>query len=133
MSIVNADNRLPATMERTEAYALYAIFRDFARQINALTESVMAKANHSAAITADALVYTGQTTYRGFTITVVTAVGTIDIRDGVAAGGGVIIDTIPAATAAGTRVEKVVGVICETGIYVDFNGGATGTVVVHYE
>lgn len=130
---VNADNRLPIGMEKTEAFALYAIFRDFARQINELTDHTMAKANHSAAIAADALVFTGQTTYRGFTVTVVTAVGTIDIRDGVAAGGGVIIDTIPVATAAGTRVEKIVGVTCETGLYVDFNGGATGTLVVHYE
>ena len=93
----------------------------------------MPQANHSAAITADALVKTGRAVYRGFTITVVTAVGSIDIRDGVAAGGGVIIDTIPIGGAAGTRVEKTVGVVCETGIYVDYNGGATGTVVVLFE
>lgn len=130
---VNADGRLPAKTESTLAFALYAIFKDFAKQINALTDYVMPKANHSAAITADALVKTGGCVYRGFHVTVVTAVGTIDIRDGVAAGGGVIIDTIPAATAAGTRVEKTVGVICETGIYVDFNGGATGTVVALFE
>ena len=130
---VNADNRLPADTEKNLAFSLYAIFRDFARQINELTDHTMAKANHSAAIAADTLVFTGKTTYRGFTITVVTAVGTIDIRDGVAAAGGVIIDTIPVATVAGTRVEKIVGITCETGLYVDFNGGATGTLVVHYE
>jgi hypothetical protein len=130
---VNGDNRLPQSTEKTLAFALYAIFRDFARQINLLTDTVMAKANHSSAITNDSLVKTGQVTYRGFNITVVTAVGTIDIRDGVAAGGGVIIDTIPVATAAGTRIEKNVGIVCETGIYVDYNGGATGTVVVLYE
>lgn len=130
---VNAEQRLPQNTEKTLAYALYAIFRDFARQINLLTDLVMAKANHSAAITNDALVRTGQCTYRGYTITVVTAVGTIDIRDGTSAGGGTVIDTIPVATAAGTRVEKTVGVICETGLYVDFNGGATGTLVVLYE
>jgi hypothetical protein len=130
---VNAEGRLPQSAEPTLAYSLYAIFRDFARQINALTEAVMTKANHSSAITGDALVKTGQCTYRGFTITVVTAVGTIDIRDGTSAGGGTVIDTIPIATAAGTRIEKTVGVICETGLYVDFNGGATGTVIVLYE
>jgi len=130
---VNADNRLPQKTETTLAFSLYAIFRDFANQINLLTDAVMAKANHSAAITGDALVKTGQTTYRGFTITVTTAVGTIDIRDGTSAGTGVIIDTIPVGTAAGIRVEKTVGVICETGIYVDYNGGATGTLVVNYE
>ena len=133
MSRVNADNRLPQKTEPTLAFALYAIFRDFARAINELTDIVMAKATHSSAITADALVKTGQCTYRGFTITVVTAVGTIDIRDGTSAGGGTVIDPIPIATAAGTRIEKTVGVICETGLYVDFNGGATGTVIVLYE
>jgi hypothetical protein len=120
-------------MEKTEAFALYAIFRDFARQINELTDFTMPKANHSAAITADTLVKTGQAIYRGFNVAVVTAVGTIDIRDGIAAGGGTIIDTIPIATAVGTRVEKAVGIICETGVYADFNGGATGTITVLYE
>lgn len=120
-------------MEKTEAFALYAIFRDFARQINALTEDVMPKANHSAALTADALVKTGQAVYRGFTVTVVTAVGAIDIRDGIAAAGGVVIDTIPVGTAAGTRVEKTVGIVCETGLYVDYAAGATGTVILHFE
>lgn len=129
---VNANNRLPLSADASLTFALYAVFRDFANQINLLTDAVMAKANHSAAITADALVKTGQTTYRGFTITVVTAAGTIDIRDGTSAGTGVIIDTIPAGTAVGTRVEKTVGVICETGIFVDYNG-ATGTLVVLYE
>lgn len=119
-------------MDKTEAFALYAIFRDFARQINELTDYVMPKATHSAAITADALVKTGRGVYRGYRITVVTAAGTIDIRDATSAGAGTIIETIPATTAAGTRVENTVGVICETGIYVDYNG-ATGTVVVLYE
>ena len=32
---VTADNRLPASMDKTEAFSLYNIFRDFARQINA--------------------------------------------------------------------------------------------------
>lgn len=129
---VNADNRLPTEMDTRLSFSLYAIFREFANQINALTEDVMAKANHSAAITADALVKTGLTTYRGFTVTVVTAGGTIDIRDATSAGTGVIIDTIPAATPAGTRIEKLVGIVCETGIFVDYNG-ATGTLVVAYE
>ena len=31
---VSAEGRLPAAMDRTEAYSLYAIFRDFAREIN---------------------------------------------------------------------------------------------------
>jgi hypothetical protein len=130
---VSADGQLPFGIDKTLAYSLYAIFRAFAKQINALTEAVMTKAIHSPAIAADTLVRTGPSTYRGFTITVVTAVGTIDIRDGVAAGGGTIIDTIPIGTAAGTRVQNSVGVTCETGLFVDFNGGATGTLVLLYE
>lgn len=130
---VNAEGRLPFAMDGTLAFALYAIFRDFARQINALTAHTMTKATHSAALTGDTLVRTGVSTYRGFTVTTVTAVGLIDIRDGVAAAGGVIIDTIPVGTAAGTRVEKQVGITCETGIFVDFAAGTTGTVNVLYE
>ena len=120
-------------MDKTEAFSLYAIFRDFARQINELTDFVMPTANHSAAITGDTLVKTGQTVYRGFHVTVVTATGTIDIRDGIAAAGGTVIDTIPIATAVGTRFAPSVGIVCETGLYVDYNGGATGTVIVLYE
>lgn len=130
---VSADNRLPQNTDSTLAFALYAIFRDFARQINALTDDVMPTANHSAAITADALVKTGQVIYRGFNVTVTTAVGTIDVRDGTSAGGGTIIDQIPMGTVAGTSYVAPLGVICETGIYLDFNGGATGTVVVLFE
>jgi hypothetical protein len=43
MSRVNADNRLPADpakLDRTTAFALYAIFRDFARQINSITDQI---------------------------------------------------------------------------------------------
>lgn len=132
MSRVTADNKLPLDTEKSLAFALYRVFREFAQAINALTEEVMAKANHSSAITGDALVKTGQVVYRGFHVTVVTAGGAIDIRDATSAGTGTVIDTILAATAAGTRVEKTVGIICETGLYVDYNG-ATGTVVVLYQ
>lgn len=130
---VSADNRLPSATEKTLAFSLYAIFRDFARQINALTDEVMPKANHSAAITDDALVFTGRCVYRGFNTTVTTAVGTIDIRDGTSAGGGTIIDQIPIGTVAGTSYVAPLGIICETGLYVDYNSSATGTVVVMYE
>jgi flagella basal body P-ring formation protein FlgA len=130
---VSVDNKLPLNMDQTLRFALTAILRDIARSLNEVIDTVMAKANHSAAITGDTLVKTGQCVYRGFTITVVTAVGSIDIRDGIAAAGGVVIDTIAAGTAVSTRIEKNPGIICETGLYVDYNGGATGTVVVHYE
>lgn len=130
---VSVDNKLPLNMEPTLRYSLTAILRDIARSLNEVIDTVMAKATSSSAITGDSLVRSGASVYRGFHVTVVTAVGTIDIRDGVAAGGGKVIDTIPIGTAAGTRVEFQVGKNCDSGIYVDYNGGATGTVIVWYE
>ena len=112
---------------------LSQLFRDIAQQVNDLTDAVMPTANHSAGCTADTLVRTGAAKYRGFCVTTVTATGTIDIRDATSAGAGTVIETIPIATAVGTRVNMAVPINCETGIYVDFNGGATGTLVVYYE
>jgi hypothetical protein len=129
----NVENRLPSDMRPRDQFALYNVFRDLAKIVNDLVDTVMPKVAHSSAITADSLVKTGQSIYRGFTVTVVTATAAIDIRDATSAGSGTIIDTIPAGTAAGTRVEKQAGVICETGIYVDYGASATGTVVVLYE
>lgn len=133
MQKVKTDGRLPINIDRDLGFALAQLFRELAVSINDLIDYVMPRAKHSAVITADALVFTGKTVYRGFAVSVVTAVGTIDIRDGVAAGGGTVIDTLPIATAVGLGEERNVGVICETGLFVDFNGGATGSVTVFYE
>lgn len=115
------------------SFGLMQVLRDIANQVNELTDVVMPSAIHSAAVTGDTLVKTGPVKYRGYHITVVTAVGTIDIRDGASAGGGTVIDTIPVATAAGTKVALTVPVACDAGLYVDYNGGATGTVIALYE
>ena len=131
MSRVVVDGRIPDKLDHNFRYGLLQVLRDLADGLKEVSDIVMAKATHSSAITADALVKTGQSTYRGMSITATTAAGTIDVRDAIAAGAGTIIDTIPAGTAAGTYIENVVGVICETGIYVDYNG-ATGTVVILY-
>jgi hypothetical protein len=93
----------------------------------------MAKANHSSAITADALVKTGTAVYRGYTVTAATATANIEIRDATAAGAGTVIDVIESGSAIGTQVEKSVGINCETGIYVDYGASATGTVVILFE
>lgn len=69
--------------------------------------------------------------YHGYTVTVVTATGAINIRKGSVSGQ--IVDVIPATTAVGTSKSLGHGLQCEGGIYVEFNGGATGTVVIHYE
>jgi hypothetical protein len=68
--------------------------------------------------------------YCGYTVTVVTAVGAINIRKATIAGQ--IIDVIPSATAVGATKALSFGLQCDGGIFVEFNGGATGTVVIHY-
>lgn len=133
MQKVKLSGRLPLNIDRNLGFALDQLLNEIGVTINDLVDDVMPRANHSAALTADTLVRTGKSIYRGFTVTVITAVGAIDIRDATSAGTGVVIDTIPAATAAGTRVEKQVGRICEVGLYVDFAAGTTGTIVVDYE
>jgi hypothetical protein len=82
--------------------------------------------------TGDAQVKATPGVYCGYTVTVVTATGTIDIRDATAAGAGTIIDTIPIGTAAGSTKTLANAVTCATGIYIDYNSSATGTVRVDY-
>jgi hypothetical protein len=73
----------------------------------------------------------GNAVYYGFNVTVTTATGPINIRKGSASGQ--IIDVIPAATAAGADFSPSYGIQCDGGLFVEFNGGATGTIVVLYE
>lgn len=130
---VSVDNKLPLNMEPTLRFALTAVLRDIARSLNEVIDTVMAKATSSSAITGDSLVRSGASVYRGFHVTTATAVGIIEIRDATSAGSGKVIDTIPAGTAAGTRVEFQVGKNCDTGLYADYAAGTTGTIVVWYE
>lgn len=69
--------------------------------------------------------------YYGYTVTVVTATGPINIRK--TSASGQIIDVIPAGTAAGSNRSLSYGTQCDDGLFVEFNGGATGTVVINYE
>ncbi len=88
----------------------------------------------SASLTASGTVGLNNAVYYGYTVTVVTATGPINIRRGSVSGQ--IIDVIPAATAAGTTKHLANGLAVGgdvAGIFVEFNGGATGTVVIHYE
>lgn len=91
----------------------------------------MAKAAHSAVLTASGAVGSNNGVYHGFHVTVTTATGPINIREGSASGQ--IIDVIPATTAAGTRYYMSDGVAVDSGIFVEFNGGATGSVVILFE
>lgn len=69
--------------------------------------------------------------YYGYSITTVTATGAIYVRKGTVSGQ--IIDAIPSGTAVGASRSLAHGLQCEGGIYIEFNGGATGGVVIHYE
>lgn len=74
----------------------------------------------------------GEGNYGGHTVTVVTATGAINIRKGSATGQ--IMDVIPIGTAAGnTKTYPNTVQMDGAGIFIDFAGGATGTVVILYE
>lgn len=81
--------------------------------------------------TADALVVRGPCKYYGYIVNVALSAAVCDIRDGVAAGGGNVVDTVAASSAAGTRGLLLHPVQMNNGIFVDFAG--TGTVTVLYE
>ena len=66
--------------------------------------------------------------YYGYIVTTATATGAINIYDNTAASGTVI-DVIPATTAAGTQRVLAMGVPVSNGIFAEFAGGATGTVL----
>jgi hypothetical protein len=85
----------------------------------------------SASLTASAQVGSNNAVYYGYTVTVVTAVGAINIRKNSLTGQ--IIDLIPSATAAGATKDYSLGIAMDGGIFVEFAGGATGTVVIRYE
>jgi hypothetical protein len=89
------------------------------------------KTKPSASLTASAQVGQENTAYYGYTVTVVTAVGAINIRK--TSITGQIIDVIPSATAAGATKDYSLGIAMDGGLFVEFAGGATGTVVVRYE
>lgn len=91
----------------------------------------MAKVKASPTLTASGSVGQNNGVYHGFHVVVATATGAINIRDGGASGQ--IIDVIPASTAVGTRYSNEAGISVDDGIFVEFNGGATGSVVVLYE
>ena len=91
----------------------------------------MSKAQPSATLTASGAVGGKLGVYHGYVVTVTTATGAINIRNGSASGQ--IVDVIPAATAAGASRSTTDGWQLDGGIYVEFAGGATGSVVVLHE
>jgi hypothetical protein len=92
----------------------------------------MDRINVSAALTASGqAVGNAEAGYCGYTVLVVTAVGAINIRK--TSQTGSIIDVIPSATPAGSSKLLPRGIKCEGGIAAEFVGGATGTLIVHFE
>ena len=83
-------------------------------------------------VTADTLVYTGPCIVYGATVNVVLSAATIDLRDAISAGTGVIKLMVPPLAAVGF-VQNLggVGIKYDTGLFVKVNG--TGTVVVLWE
>lgn len=66
--------------------------------------------------------------YGGYTIAVTTATGAINIRNGTSTGE--IIDVIPVGTVAGAKAQSAIA--APLGLYIEFVGGAAGTVNVLY-
>lgn len=88
------------------------------------------KVNPSASLAANGTVGQNNALYGGYTVTVATATGPINVRNGTISGQ--ILDVIPASTAAGVTKSLSNPMCVDDGIFVEFNGGATGTVVIHY-
>lgn len=73
----------------------------------------------------------GRAKYFGYDVTVITATGPINLRDGGASG--TIRAVIPAATAVGASQNKNVPIDFQAGIYAEFADSATGTVGFLFE
>lgn len=90
----------------------------------------MQKITYHRPITTSAQIRDKNGVYFGYTVTVATATGAINVRDGTSASG-VLIDVIPVTTAAGATKQLNYGLPVTDGLFIEYNGGATGTVVFH--
>lgn len=79
--------------------------------------------------TADGLQVTGPCRITGYVVKVATATAGIDVEDSTD-GAGSILFTIPASTAVGVYNFGGLGIICDTGAYLDYQASATGTVAL---
>jgi hypothetical protein len=129
---ISITGKLPYGLDKNLVFALDTIFRDIEKSVNSLESEVMPRAVPSAVLTSDSLVRTGQAIYRGFTVMATTATADINVYDGTS-NSGKLIDVIPTGSTKGTTEERQVGITCETGLYVDFTGSATGSVQINYE
>src|SRR5687768_7633618 len=77
---------------------------------------------------ADKLIKTGAGIFYGVVITTALGANPLAIRDSATAGAGTVLMTIPASAPVGSTYVLPVGIIFNTGLFVDFAG--TGTVIV---
>lgn len=84
----------------------------------------------SPVITAQGSISPNDGAYVGYLVTVATAVGVINVRDG--GVGGAILDTIPVATAPGTMRNLAVPLRFKTNLFAEFVGGATGSITFFF-
>lgn len=92
----------------------------------------VAKAKASSPATGDTLIRSGAGVIMGYVVHAVTATNVIEIRDSTAAAGGTVKVTIPAGAAIGVYHFGGVGIECTTGIYLDFTGTGTVSVLYHH-
>lgn len=81
--------------------------------------------------TADALINNGAAILYGYVVHVATATAAVTIEDGITAGTGTTKITIPTTKAVGEYIFPV-GILCATGIYLNYAASATGSISVLY-
>lgn len=79
--------------------------------------------------TGDGQAFTGPAVYGGYIVQVATATAAINIHHGTD-NTGPILASIPAGSAIAAQSVLGAQISCPNGIYVDFTGAATGTIVV---
>lgn len=107
------------------------VYDQSADKWRAVTKADVYRAWRYAVCTSDTLVYSGPCIYGGVKVNVALSAHALPIRDAIAAGAGNIIDSLAASSAIGTQREGPI--ICNTGLFVDFDASGTGTIVVLYQ
>jgi hypothetical protein len=83
------------------------------------------------ALSADTVITPNPCLLYGYAVHVATGVGLITIKNGTSSGGGTTRITIPVGKPVGEYALPV-AIDCPNGLFVGFNGGATGSITVLY-
>lgn len=80
-------------------------------------------------VTSDTPIKSTPGVFYGVIVTTALSAAIVEIRDATSAGAGTVIATLPASSAIGTKIDfGGMGIRCATGIFADFAG--TGTITV---